>query len=112
MNDTFTFEEFRDSMTEEEVKGWHYEGISITELYHEYLLSLDPPCNYRPEWAYQENDMNQIQMFYTEHKKIAECNELFLELAKDMTKSELQKLIEKRPSLWGKYSNWLNVLPD
>ena len=52
MSDTFTFEEFRDSMTEEEVKGWHYEGISITELYHEYLLSLDPPCNYRPEWAY------------------------------------------------------------
>jgi hypothetical protein len=56
--------------------------------------------------------MNQLQMFYTEHKKIAECNELFLELAKDMTKSELQKLIEKRPSLWGKYANWLNVLPD
>jgi hypothetical protein len=52
MSDTFTFEEFRDSMTEEEVKGWHYEGISITGLYHEYLLSLDPPCNYRPEWAY------------------------------------------------------------
>ena len=56
--------------------------------------------------------MNQLQMFYTEHKKIAECNELFLELAKDMTKSELQKLIERRPSLWGKYSNWLDVLPD
>ncbi len=52
MNDIFTFEEFKDSMTEEEVKGWHYEGISISELYHEYLLSLDPPCNYRPEWAY------------------------------------------------------------
>jgi hypothetical protein len=52
MSDTFTFEEFKDSMTEEEVKGWHYEGISITELYQEYLLSLDPPCNYRPEWAY------------------------------------------------------------
>ena len=52
MSDTFTFEEFKDSMTEEEVKGWHYEGISINELYQEYLLSLDPPCNYRPEWAY------------------------------------------------------------
>jgi hypothetical protein len=52
MSDIFTFQEFKDSMTEEEVKGWHYEGISISELYHEYLLSLDPPCNYRPEWAY------------------------------------------------------------
>ena len=56
--------------------------------------------------------MNQIKMFYTEQKKIAEYNELFLELAKDMTKSELNKLIEQRPSLWGKYSNWLAVLSD
>lgn len=56
--------------------------------------------------------MNQLQMFYIEQKKIAECDKLFLDLNKDMTKSELQKLIEKRPSLWGKYANWLNVLSD
>ena len=56
--------------------------------------------------------MNQLQMFYIEQKKIAGCNKLFLDLAKDMTKSELQNLIEKRPSVWEKYSKWLDVLSD
>ena len=55
----------------------------------------------------------QVQMYYQAHAKIAEANLTFLELVKDgMTREELQKNIDRRPSLWGRYANWLKTLPS
>ena len=57
--------------------------------------------------------MTQQQMFYQEQRKIAEANETFLELFNDgMTREELARNIERRPSLWGRYANWLDILPS
>lgn len=55
----------------------------------------------------------QEQMFYQAHRQIADANETFLELVKDgMTREELQRNIERRPALWSRYANWLEVLPS
>jgi hypothetical protein len=53
MNDIFTYEEFVQSMTLEQIQGWAYEGVRLSDLYKEYLaLQEEPQSNYRPEWAY------------------------------------------------------------
>jgi len=54
----------------------------------------------------------QMQMFWEEHRKIADGNLAFLELSKDMTREELARCIERRPLLWGRFSNWLTILPS
>jgi hypothetical protein len=56
---------------------------------------------------------SQRQIFYSEQKKISDINNHFLELAQsgDLTREELEKLIQKRPALWGRFSNWLPHLP-
>ena len=54
----------------------------------------------------------QMQIFYEESHKFAEACELFNDFVKDgLTKTDLQKLINKRPETWGKFSNWLDILP-
>jgi hypothetical protein len=54
----------------------------------------------------------QEQHYEEARKKIAETNKLFLELVKDgMTRKELAANIKKRPSLWGRFENWLDKLP-
>ena len=56
--------------------------------------------------------MNQIQMYYAAVRRDGELNELFLELVRDgMTRDELQKLIDKRPERYGRFSGWLESLP-
>jgi arsenate reductase-like glutaredoxin family protein len=56
--------------------------------------------------------MTQEQMFWKAHRQIADANETFMQLVKDgMTREELKKNIEKRPELWGRFSNWLEKLP-
>ena len=55
----------------------------------------------------------QHQILYQEQRKIAEVNELFLQFVKDgMTREELARNIERRPELWGRFSNWLDKLPS
>ena len=57
--------------------------------------------------------MNQLQHFYHAHRKIADANELFLDLVADgMTRENLQTNIKRRPELWGRFSNWLDILPS
>jgi hypothetical protein len=61
----------------------------------------------------QNNTMTQEQMFYTASRRSADANQGFLNLVADgMTKQELEKNIARRPALWGRWSNWLAVLPD
>ncbi len=57
--------------------------------------------------------MNQIQMYYAAVRRDGELNELFLELVRDgMARDELQKLIDKRPERYGRFSGWLERLPE
>jgi hypothetical protein len=45
-------------------------------------------------------------------RKDAEKDALFLQLVSDgMTRADLEKLIAKRPALWGRYAEWLGKLP-
>jgi hypothetical protein len=49
----------------------------------------------------------QQEMYYKAVKKSAEQDKLFLFFINEgMTKAELDKLIKKRPTVWGKYQNF------
>jgi len=55
--------------------------------------------------------IDQVQMYYNAERKSAELNQVFLFLVKDgMTRQELETNINRRPALWGRFSNWLSVL--
>ena len=48
----------------------------------------------------------------TIERPLFECNELFLAFVRDgMTREELQKNIDRRPQLWGRFAIWLDKLP-
>lgn len=55
----------------------------------------------------------QAQLFYRAERNAAEINQTFLELVADgMTREELATNINRRPALWGRFSNWLDKLPS
>ena len=55
----------------------------------------------------------QIQRFHQAGRKIADLNDIFMDMVKEgMTRSELKKLIEKRPQIYGRFSHWLSKLPN
>ena len=50
------------------------------------------------------------------HRMLVDANNTFLEIIDNsrgngLTTPELQKLIQKRPELWGRFSVWLGRLP-
>lgn len=46
----WTYDQFVSTMTLEDIQGWAYEGVSLPELYKEYLeFQQEKP--YFPEWA-------------------------------------------------------------
>jgi hypothetical protein len=54
----------------------------------------------------------QKQMYYEAERRSAEVNETFLGFVRDgLTCEELQRNIERRPGLWARFANWLDVLP-
>lgn len=54
----------------------------------------------------------QNQLYEEARKSIATLNEAFMDHVKDgMTRKELETLIKKRPDVYGKFENWLKVLP-
>lgn len=58
----------------------------------------------------------QAQMFYAATRAASERDTTFLELVNHptnpMTREDLQRNIERRPSLWSRYSGFLNKLPS
>jgi hypothetical protein len=47
-----TYAEFYNNLSAEELAGWAYEGITIKDLYNEYLeLSSPPIVQTYPEWV-------------------------------------------------------------
>lgn len=54
----------------------------------------------------------QVQMFYAAERHSAAINADFLWLVDNgMTAADLRRCIERRPSLWARFSGWLDVLP-
>jgi hypothetical protein len=54
----------------------------------------------------------QVQMFYKAERDSAIVNSDFLFLVKHgMTRHDLLTNIKRRPSLWQRFENWLEVLP-
>lgn len=57
--------------------------------------------------------MEQEQMFRQAQKRSAIADEGFLSLvAAGLTRAELEKLVEKRPALYGRFARWLDKLPE
>lgn len=50
---------------------------------------------------------SQRHMMDEASRKIAEVNETFLEMLPTMRRKELEKLIQKRPALWGRFAGYL-----
>jgi hypothetical protein len=49
-NEIWTYQEFVSTMTLEQIQGWAYEGVRLSDLYKEYL-ALQQEQPYFPEWA-------------------------------------------------------------
>ena len=57
--------------------------------------------------------LTNAQMLHAAEKNSANMNLLFLRFVEDgMTRQELQKNIDRRPALWGRWANWLDKLPE
>ena len=58
--------------------------------------------------------LDQKKMFYAEGRKIADLNDLFMDMVRnnEITKTDLEKLIEKRPRVYSRFSGYLTTLPD
>lgn len=55
----------------------------------------------------------QVQMFYQEHRNISTANDDFMWLVKNgLTREDLARCIERRPSLWQRFEGFLDKLPS
>jgi hypothetical protein len=55
----------------------------------------------------------QQQVFYQVQRNLADANLTFMDLVREgMTREELARNIERRPSLWERYAAFLDVLPS
>lgn len=55
----------------------------------------------------------QMNHYWEAHRKASDLNAAFLDMVSDgMTRKELQVLVELRPSVYGRFENWLEKLPN
>lgn len=50
---------------------------------------------------------SQREMYYDAERRSADVNKTFLEMLPTMRRRDLEKLIEKRPALWGRFAGYL-----
>ena len=63
--------------------------------------------------ANERTELTQYQMLYQEQSKIALGNDAFMSFVRaGLTKSQLASHIKNRPRVWGRFSHWLDKLPD
>jgi hypothetical protein len=55
---------------------------------------------------------SQQQIYREQQANIARGNETFLHITETLTREELVSLIEMRPELWGRFRQWVDVLPS
>jgi hypothetical protein len=54
-----------------------------------------------------------VDYFWESHRRVADANKTFMELVlSGLTKRELERLIERRPAAWRRFSLWLDKLPQ
>lgn len=60
--------------------------------------------------------MTQFEHYEMARRNLAAANEIFMDMVNDkvnpMTSSDLRALIERRPSMYSKFDNWIKVLED
>lgn len=58
--------------------------------------------------------MNQLQMFYQEQRKIADGDNLMMEMIRnsEITNDELAELIKKRPEKYGKFAGFVGKIKE
>lgn len=60
--------------------------------------------------------MDQLQLYWLAHRRIAEENNHFLEMISDpenpLTSHDLELLIERYPSRWGRFEKFIPTLRD
>ena len=60
--------------------------------------------------------LDQLQMFYAAHDRLADQNEAFLELvshsSNPMTNDDLRKLVERHPDRYGRFAHFIGKLGD
>jgi hypothetical protein len=55
----------------------------------------------------------QIQLCYAALEKVAQKNEAFMWMVQNgLTRTDLQRMIDRWPDRYGMYENWLANLPD
>jgi len=54
----------------------------------------------------------QTQLYWQAHERLANINKAFLDLVREnnITSGELEKLIQKRPELYGHLKGWIETL--
>ena len=64
--------------------------------------------------GWRNTTREQLRMYYGEFNKMAEGNELFMEFVRngEMSREQLARLIKHRPSLWSRFSGFLDILPS
>ena len=56
--------------------------------------------------------MSQLDHYNRSRNKVADVNNLFVYFVDNgLTATQLKKLINRRPILWGRFENWLKILP-
>ncbi len=60
--------------------------------------------------------MTQFQQYELARRRLADANVAFLELVNHptnpLTREDLERCIERRPGLWGRYAGFLDTLPS
>jgi hypothetical protein len=55
-----------------------------------------------------------MQLYEQARRRLAEIDRTFMEMVTHpkapLTRAELERLIQRRPELWGRFEHWLKVL--
>jgi len=58
--------------------------------------------------------LTQMQHYWKAHRHTADLNEAFMDMVNDkvnpITSTDLRALIERRPDVYGRFKNWIEVL--
>lgn len=63
-----------------------------------------------------ESKLTQMQQFTLAHRQIASLNDAFMDMVNckenPMSRRDLERLIAKRPQVYGRFSGFLKTLPE
>lgn len=55
----------------------------------------------------------QLQLYWEAERRLAARNQAFMDAVNEgMTSDELEKIIKRRPEVWGIYADWVKILKE